>query len=79
MVNGRGAGSGEKRIDLSEEIAWFRDILNIGGVLAEIGSRSVLPIRLSVLGSSQRGRVLGGNGEWRVCENSGQWPENSGQ
>ena len=67
MVNGRGAASGEKRIDLSEEIAWFCDILNIGGVLAEIGSRSVLPIRLLVSGSSQRGRVLGGNGEWRVA------------
>jgi hypothetical protein len=29
MVNRRAAASGEKRIDLSEEIAWFGDILNI--------------------------------------------------
>jgi hypothetical protein len=28
MINGRAAASGEKRIDLSEEIAWFGDILN---------------------------------------------------
>jgi hypothetical protein len=27
MVNGRATASGEKRIDLSEEIAWFGDIL----------------------------------------------------
>ncbi len=46
MVNGRGA-SEEKRIDLSEEIAWFGNILNFGdilnmdGPLVEIGSRSV--------------------------------------
>ncbi len=41
MVNGRAAASGEKRIDLSEEIAWFGDILNIDGPLVEIGARSV--------------------------------------
>jgi len=47
MVNGRAAASGEKRIDLSEEIAWFGnmlnfgDILNMDGPLVEIGSRSV--------------------------------------
>ena len=41
MVTGRAAASGEKRIDLSEEIAWFGDILNIYVVLVEIGSRSV--------------------------------------
>ena len=41
MVNGRAAASGEKRIDFSEQIAWFGDILNIEGPLLEIGSRSV--------------------------------------
>ena len=47
MINGRAAASGEKRIDLSEEIAWFGNILNFGdilnmdGPLVEIGSRSV--------------------------------------
>jgi hypothetical protein len=70
MVNGRAAASGEKRIDLSEEIAWFGDILNIDGPLVEIGPRSVLSTRLSVTGSSQRGKVLGGRGQWH--ENSDQ-------
>ena len=47
MVNGRPAASGQKRMDLSEEIAWygnmlnFGDILNMDGPLVEIGSRSV--------------------------------------
>ena len=41
MVNGQAAASEEKRIDLSEEIAWFGDILNIDEPLVEIGSRSV--------------------------------------
>ncbi len=47
MVNGRAAASGEEQIDLSEEIAWFGNILNFGdilnmdGPLVEIGSRSV--------------------------------------
>jgi hypothetical protein len=77
MVNGRAAASEEKRIDLSEEIAWFGDILNIDEPLVEIGSRSVLTIRRSVSGSSQRGKVLGGSGEWR--EISGQWHEYSDQ
>jgi len=40
-VNGRAAASGEKRIGLSEEIAWFGDILNIDGPLVEIGPRLV--------------------------------------
>ncbi len=40
MVNGRAAASGEKRIDLTEEIAWFGDILNIDDPLVEIGPRS---------------------------------------
>ncbi len=49
MVNGPAAASGEKRIGLSEEIAWFGNILNFGdilnmdGPLVEIGSRSVFP------------------------------------
>ena len=47
MVNDRAAASWEKRIDLSEEIAWFGNTLNFGGILnkdgplVEIGSRSV--------------------------------------
>jgi len=47
MVNAWAAASGEKRMDLSEEIAWFGnilnsgDILNMDGPLVEIGSRSV--------------------------------------
>ncbi len=41
MVNGRAAASGEKWIDLSEEIALFGDILNLDGVLVEIGPRLV--------------------------------------
>jgi len=47
MVDGRPAASGEKRIDLSEAIAWFGNMLNFGdilnrdGPLVEIGSRSV--------------------------------------
>jgi len=46
-VSGRAVASGEKRMDLSEEIAWygnmlnFGDILNMDGPLVEIGSRSV--------------------------------------
>ena len=59
----------------------------IEGPLVEIGSRSDFgnsavgvrqqPAGRSVSGSSQRGMVLGGSGEWR--ESSGQWLENSGQ
>jgi len=47
MVYGRAAASGEKRMDLSEEIAWFGnipnfgDILNMDGPFVETGSRSV--------------------------------------
>ena len=41
MFNGWAAASGEKRIDLSERIAWFCDILNIEGSFVEIGPRSV--------------------------------------
>jgi hypothetical protein len=47
MVNVRAAATGGKRTDLSARIAWFGnmlnfgDILNMGGPLVEIGSRSV--------------------------------------
>ncbi len=47
MVNDRAAASREKRMDLSEGIAWsgnilnFGDILNMNGPLVEIGPRSV--------------------------------------
>src|SRR5208337_3548523 len=41
MVNGRAAASGEKRIHLSETIAWFGDMLNRDGPLVEIGPRSI--------------------------------------
>jgi hypothetical protein len=47
MVYGRVAASEVRRMDLSEEIAWFGnmlnfgDILNMDGPLVEIGSRSV--------------------------------------
>jgi len=33
MVNGRAAASGEKRMDLSEEIAWSGNILKFGEIL----------------------------------------------
>ncbi len=57
MVNGRAPASGEKRMDMSEEIAWFGNILNFGdilnmhGPLVEIGPRSVFAN--SVVGRSQ--------------------------
>ncbi len=63
MVNGRAAAGGEKRMDLSEEITWFGNIPNLGDILTERDrssrSRPVrsFPIRMSVDGSSQRGRV----------------------
>jgi len=41
MANGRAAAGEEKRIELSETIACFGDILNIDGPLVEIGPRSV--------------------------------------
>ncbi len=49
MVNDREEATGEKPIDLSDEIAWFGNILNFGdilnmdGPLLEIGPRSVFP------------------------------------
>ncbi len=57
MVKGPTAVSREKRMDLSEEIAWFGNILNFGdilnmdGPLVEIGSRSVFAN--SVVGGRQ--------------------------
>jgi len=45
MVNDRAVASGEKRMDLSEEIAWFGNMLHFGdipnrdGPLVEIGPR----------------------------------------
>ncbi len=47
MFSGSAAASGEKRMELSEGIAWFGNILNFGdilnmdGPLVENGSRSV--------------------------------------
>jgi hypothetical protein len=47
MDDGRVTTSGEKRMDLSEEIAWFgnmlnfSDIVNMDAPLVEIGPRSV--------------------------------------
>src|SRR5271157_6058562 len=41
MANRWAAASGEKRIELSETIAWFGDMLNLDGPLVEIGSRPV--------------------------------------
>ncbi len=69
MVNGGAAACGEEKFDLPEGIVRFSDILNRDGSLVEIGSRSVA-------GSSQRGRVVGGSGEWRVA--SGEWRVASG-
>ncbi len=42
-ANGQRSGGGEREkwIDLSGEIAWFGDILNIDGPLVENGFRSV--------------------------------------
>ena len=57
MVNGPAAASGENRIYLSGQIAWFYDILNFGdilnmnGPLVEIGSRSIF--RNSAVGGWQ--------------------------
>jgi len=61
-------------MDLSEEIAWFGNMLNFGdilimdGPLVEIGLRSAFGN--SAVGGgqySQRGKVAGGSGEWRVA------------
>jgi len=62
MVNGRVASSGLKRMDLSEEIAWFGNILHFGDILtnrvrsSRSGPVRSFPIRMSVHGSSQRGK-----------------------
>jgi len=41
MANGWVSASGEKRIELSETITWFCDILNRERPIVEIGPRSV--------------------------------------
>src|SRR5271166_4631162 len=46
----------------------------IEGPLVEIGPRSVFDNRRSVSCSRQRGRVVGGSGEWRVAGEL--WPVN---
>jgi hypothetical protein len=66
MVNGRAAAGGEKRIELSETIAWFGDILNMDGPLVEIGLRSVF--NNSAIGARQGsfGHALAtGKDRWR--------------
>src|SRR5208337_5588402 len=77
MVSGPTAASEEKRIDFSVEIARFGAILRERDRSLRSGPVRSLPNRLSVSGSSQRGRVVGGSGEWRVA--SGEWRENCGQ
>jgi len=82
MVNGRAAASGEKRIDLSVGCARFGAILKERGRSSRSGPVWSLPIRLSVAGSSQRGRFCArpsprwsgvGRGAWGVRrENGGQ-------
>ncbi len=79
MVNGRAAASGEKRIDLSEEIAWFGDILKIDAPLAEIGPRSffvnqVVGSRQSPAGEGLRMTDLRWPGGWMetVVRNGGE-------
>ncbi len=53
--HGRSAASGEKKLDLSETVARFGDILNKVRPIIEIGPARSLAIRRSVDGSSQRG------------------------
>jgi hypothetical protein len=90
MVNDRAAARGEKRMDLSEEIAWFGNTLNLGDILTkrDRSSRSCpvrsFPIRMLVDGRSQRGESAHDltplASAWSVGrENSGQWPVVSGQ
>ena len=57
MLKGWAAAGGEKRIDFSAGVAWFGDILIERGRSSRSGPVRSLPIRLSVSGSSQRGRV----------------------
>jgi len=66
MANGWAAASGEKRIELSETIAWFGDILNRDGPLVEIGPRPVF--NNSAIGARQGsfGHALAtGKDRWR--------------
>src|SRR5208337_818572 len=87
MVDGRATASGKKWMDASEEIAWFGNMLNFGVILTEKdrSSRSCpdqsLAIRLSVSGSSQRGKVCvrPERTRWRgVGQESGGWRVNAG-
>src|SRR5271157_2997436 len=75
MVNGRAAASGEKTIDFSEQIAWFGDILKEWERSSRSGPVCSLTNRLSVSGSSQRGRVRArpdpAGGAWSVAR--GAW------
>jgi len=63
MINGQAAASGEKRMELSEGIAWSGNMLNIGdilnmdGPLVEIEFRSVFGNSAVGGWSSQRGKV----------------------
>ncbi len=63
MVNGRAAARGPKRMELSKEIAWFGNKRNFGDILTKrdrssrSGPDQSMAIRLSVSGSSQRGKV----------------------
>ena len=71
MANGWAAASGEKRIELSETIAWFGDILNRDGPLVEIGPRPVF--NNSAIGARQGsfGHALAtGKDRWRCCRAS---------
>ena len=53
MFNGWAVASGEKRIDFSEEIAWFGAILNIDGCSSISGPVRSLPIRVRFVASSR--------------------------
>ncbi len=66
MANRWAAAGEEKRIELSETIAWFGDILNIDAPLVEIGPRSVF--NNSAIGARQGslGHALAtGKDRWR--------------
>jgi hypothetical protein len=83
MVNGRAAASGEKRIDFSVGSARFGAILKERGRSSRSGPVWSLPIRLSVAGSSQRGRFCArphpAGLAWSVGHEAGeQWPGDGG-
>jgi len=84
MLYGSTAASEDKRIDFSVGIARFGAILKGRDRSSRSGPVRSLPNRLSVSGSSQRGRVCArpdpagpgvGRGAWGVGrENGDQWP-----